>query len=297
MQVHENIFPQLRFVEGPPLATPPAGEGVLYFKADGKLYLKDDAGVETDLTATGGTFTGGSLTSALNEARGAAIASAATTDIGAATGNLVHVTGTTTITALGTAQAGTPRTVVFDAALTLTHHATSLILPTGASITTAANDVAVFRSEGSGDWRCVGYMRADGTALAGSASAVSSVNGATGAVVLGGESIAEPVTVLTPVAGVVTINCALGDYFTLAPTANVTSILFTNLPAAGKAQTIMVRFTQHTTPVTVAMPASFKWAGGTAGVVSTGSVKVDLLAISTFNQGTTWMATLAKAFA
>ncbi|MCM2313223.1 MAG: DUF2793 domain-containing protein [Steroidobacteraceae bacterium] len=113
-------------------------------------------------------FTGGSLTSALNEAKGADIASAATTDIGAATGNFVHVTGTTTITALGTAQAGTRRVVRFAGALTLTHNATSLILPTGANITTAANDCAVFVSEGSGNWRCTSYQKADGTALAGS---------------------------------------------------------------------------------------------------------------------------------
>lgn len=112
-------------------------------------------------------FTGGSMTSAINEAKGADIASAATTDIGAATGNFVHVTGTTTITALGTAQAGTRRVVRFAGALTLTHNATSLILPTAANITTAADDIAVFVSEGSGNWRCVGYQRASGAALSG----------------------------------------------------------------------------------------------------------------------------------
>ena len=118
-------------------------------------------------------FTGGSLTSAINEAKGSDIASAATTDIGAATGNFVHVTGTTTITALGTVQAGTRRTVRFAGALTLTHNATSLILPTGANITTATNDVATFVSEGSGNWRCVGYMKADGTALSGGTTGIS----------------------------------------------------------------------------------------------------------------------------
>lgn len=116
---------------------------------------------------SGGAFTGGALSSALNEAKGSDIASAATTDIGAATGNFVHVTGTTTITTLGTVQAGTRRIVRFAGALTLTHNATSLILPTGANITTAANDAAVFVSEGSGNWRCVGYQKADGTALSG----------------------------------------------------------------------------------------------------------------------------------
>jgi hypothetical protein len=102
-----------------------------------------------------------------NESKSADIASAATTALSTATASFLHVTGTTTITALGTVQAGTRRIVVFDGALTLTHNATSLILPTGANITTAAGDVAAFVSEGSGNWRCVSYQRANGTPLGG----------------------------------------------------------------------------------------------------------------------------------
>lgn len=101
------------------------------------------------------------------ESKGTNIASAATVNIGAATGPYVHITGTTTITAFDSIQAGTERTVVFDGILTLTHNGTSLILPTGANITTAAGDAALFRSEGSGDWRCVGYMRKSGAPIAG----------------------------------------------------------------------------------------------------------------------------------
>lgn len=111
---------------------------------------------------------GTSLTGPVNANKGNALASAATVNIGAATGEYLHITGTTTITAFDNAQAGTGRVVVFDGALTLTHNATSLILPTAANIATAAGDVARFRSEGSGNWRCVGYMRADGSVLAGS---------------------------------------------------------------------------------------------------------------------------------
>jgi hypothetical protein len=112
-------------------------------------------------------LTGGSLSGALNEAQGSNIASAATTDIGAATGNYVVVTGTTTITALGTVQAGTRRIVNFSGILILTHNGTSLILPTSANITTAAGDTATFVSLGSGNWVCVNYMRASGAALVG----------------------------------------------------------------------------------------------------------------------------------
>jgi hypothetical protein len=102
------------------------------------------------------------------------------------------------------------------------------------------------------------------------------------------------VTAAIPSAGVVPIDCSLGDYFTLAPTANVTGWSITNVPPACS---ILVRFTQDATPRTVAWPASFRWAGGTDGVVSTGSGVVDLLALTTFDAGTTWQATLAKDFA
>lgn len=105
------------------------------------------------------------------------------------------------------------------------------------------------------------------------------------------------VTALAIASGVVDIDCSLGDYFTLALTANVTGITFSNLPAAGHGASKLVRITQDATPRTVAWPASFKWAGGAAGAVSTASAAVDVLAISTFDAGTTWRATLSKAFA
>lgn len=108
------------------------------------------------------------MTAAINEAMAPSIASAATMNIGALVGNVAHVTGTTTVTAFDAVQAGTSRKLIFDGALMLTHNAVSLILPTAANITTVAGDAATFVSEGAGNWRCVNYQRADGTALAGS---------------------------------------------------------------------------------------------------------------------------------
>jgi hypothetical protein len=94
------------------------------------------------------------------------IASASTVGIGAAAANYLQITGTTAITAFDTIAAGTRRFLEFAGALTLTHNATSLILPGGASIATAAGDVAIMISEGSGNWRCVSYMKASGAAVA-----------------------------------------------------------------------------------------------------------------------------------
>lgn len=93
------------------------------------------------------------------------VASASTCDIGAAATDRVSITGTTTITSFGT-DIDAIRFVSFMGALLLTHNATSLILPTGANITTAAGDCAIFASDASGNWRCLDYQRADGSALA-----------------------------------------------------------------------------------------------------------------------------------
>jgi hypothetical protein len=126
-----------------------------------------EAGFEYDQSTNTFSCVNATVTGLENLSKGSNIASASTTNIATATGNFVHITGTTTITALGTAQAGAQRIVVFDGALTLTHNATSLILPTGSNITTAAGDTGLLISEGSGNWKCVAYQKVDGTALAG----------------------------------------------------------------------------------------------------------------------------------
>lgn len=110
------------------------------------------------------------LANPVNEFQGANVASATTTNIGAATGNYINITGTTQIDAFDTIQAGTRRVLNFNGILQLTYNGTSMILPTGANITTAAGDTATFISLGSGNWICTQYQRADGTALASSGS-------------------------------------------------------------------------------------------------------------------------------
>lgn len=116
--------------------------------------------------ASGSSFTGGTLTSALNEAPTVSIASSSTPAIGAASANTISITGTTTITGFDSIAAGARRMLVFSSPLTLTHNATSLILPTGANITTAGGDTAELLSLGSGNWRVTSYQRANGQALA-----------------------------------------------------------------------------------------------------------------------------------
>jgi hypothetical protein len=49
-QIEDNQSPYLTFAESAAPGTPASGLGVLYVKADGKVYFKNDAGVESVLT-------------------------------------------------------------------------------------------------------------------------------------------------------------------------------------------------------------------------------------------------------
>lgn len=75
-------------------------------------------------------------------------------------GNYFDVTGTNAITSIATVGVGAVIKLHFDGILTLTHHATDLILPGLANITTAAGDEAEFTEYATGDWRCTNYQRA-----------------------------------------------------------------------------------------------------------------------------------------
>lgn len=141
-----------------PAPSPTPGVSTVYSLSttDGSTY-RLASGVDNGFTVQVG---------AINEAPLTTIASAATVNLAAATSNTVNISGTTTITGFGTFAAGATRRLIFQGALTLTHNATSLILPGGANITTAAGDAAEFVSLGSGNWKCFSYERANGTSVA-----------------------------------------------------------------------------------------------------------------------------------
>jgi hypothetical protein len=104
----------------------------------------------------------------VQDVHGADIASAATLNLETATGDLVDVTGITTITAV-TLSEGHERTVRFTGILTLTNGA-SLVNITGANIATAAGDFAKFRGYAAGVVRMISYTRADGTPIGAAAT-------------------------------------------------------------------------------------------------------------------------------
>jgi hypothetical protein len=121
------------------------------------------------------------------------LASATTTDLGATGTNVVAISGTTTITSLGSSASVNECLyfVRFTGALLLTYNATSLILPGATNITTTAGDCAIFKYEGSSHWRCMVYTLAAGVPNSGTvnsgtanqlayyASSTNAVNGTT----------------------------------------------------------------------------------------------------------------------
>lgn len=98
-----------------------------------------------------------SYSSGIPGKQGADIASAGTVNLDTATGDLIDVTGVTTITAVTLSQ-GRKRFVRFTGILTLTNGA-SLVLPGGANITTAAGDYAIFAGYSAGVVRCIHYEK------------------------------------------------------------------------------------------------------------------------------------------
>lgn len=110
----------------------------------------------------------------------------------------------------------------------------------------------------------------------------------------GGGGDRSLVTAVSSVSGVVTLDYSLGDYFTLDLTENVTSWVIDNPPGSGRGFSLMVEITQDSTPRTVAKPGTT--AGGDPLDVSTGAGAVDVLAITSFNNGTTLRSSIAKDF-
>ncbi len=102
-------------------------------------------------------FVTAAATAQVNWSKGSDVASGAALGLGT-DGNYFDITGTTAITSIDALGIGTRVGLHFDAILTLTHHATNLVLPGGADIVTAAGDEATFVEYAAGNWRCVNYQ-------------------------------------------------------------------------------------------------------------------------------------------
>lgn len=197
-----------------------------------------------------------------NQRKGADIASAGALTIGK-DGNAFDITGTTSITSISTSGViGTMVTLQFDGALTLTHHATDLILPGATNIVTAAGDEAIFIEYASGDWRCVIYKRASDSPQENRLNAIGSIGG-----------------------GTQDIDLKLGRSVTATVDTSTTTFTFSNPKASGIYDCFDMVLTNAGSQ-TLNFPASVRWAGGSAPEFTASGV--DKLFFETTDGGTTW---------
>lgn len=143
------------------------------------------------------------------------VASDTTCDILGAASPRVAISGTTTITSLGTG-ANKIRFVRATGAFTLTHNGTSLILPGSANIACAAGDTFTVVSDGSSNARVLAFQRGTGESLI---AATTSVRGgselATSAETITG---ADTGRVVTPAGGAAAWGITDSGTWTPAPT-------------------------------------------------------------------------------
>ena len=98
------------------------------------------------------------------EAKANTIVAGATTNLATASGNFVHVSGTTQITSFGSCSAGSRFVIVFDDAADILASA-NLIIPgvsSGNNKIAVPGDCCMILSETPGQWRIVGYFPAAG---------------------------------------------------------------------------------------------------------------------------------------
>lgn len=191
-----------------------------------------------------GTATGNSIRweQLFSQGAPAALASAATTDIGVQTSVAVEISGTTTITSFGTNYNG-PRFLRFTGALILTHSAT-LNLPGAANITTVAGDTAIaYPNAAQTGWNVLSYNRASGipsgTAASGANSDITSMSALTSINILPGYlfgctmSTAGSSTTMSIAAGRATDSTGLQS-MALSAIAKTTSTWAVGTAAGGK---------------------------------------------------------------
>ena len=166
------------------------------------------------------------------------LASGATTDIGGQNSLFVEITGTTTITSLGTTYEG-PRFLRFTGALILTHNATTLNLPGAANITTAAGDTAVAMPNYAGNgWNVVQFQRADGTALGAALASSSDVQTGTNATKAVTPSSLRGGAIVSATAQATTSGTAI-DFTSIPSWVKRVTVMFDGVSLSGSAEILV----------------------------------------------------------
>ena len=210
---------------------------------------------------------GGLMTGPVNWAFPAAITTTSSMAIGAASSNVIWITGAGTINGFDVISSGVERLLVFGTAGIVVVNSASLVLPGGANITVAVDDTMRFVSTGGGNWLCTNYQPAAGYSGGGGGSGVSSFNSRTGAVTLTSSDVTTalgytPISTASPAfTGVPTApTAAAGTNTTQLAT---TAFVHNYLPLSGGT---MSGALNYATPVIVAA-ASTTAIGAAAGNV------------------------------
>ena len=216
------------------------------------------------------------------------MASAATVDLNTATGNVVKITGTTSITSFGSAApVGTLRVLILAGAITIVHGA-NMLTPAGLDWVGVTGDVLTFVHRGGGQWRCVSFLDATGDITAANLIATTMMLAklvAFNAVFDNGSTPgATPTFNLNNGARQkVTLNASFTPTITAPPGPGVYHIDFFQDATGGRIAT---------------WPASFKWPGNYAAIdkaLSTAASARDRLVID--YDGTNYVANLMKGIA
>lgn len=108
-------------------------------------------------------------------------------------------------------------------------------------------------------------------------------------------SLKEKKTAPSIAANVLTIDCALGNFFAASLNANITSFTVSNIPAAGEAYGFVLEFTADGTGRTITWSfqgVTVKWAGGTAPTPTSTNGKKDTYVFYTYDAGATWIGAI-----
>lgn len=156
--------------------------------------------------------------------KGASVASASSPNIWTTDGDVIHITGTTTITGFAAApRAGARKLLCFDGAVTLTN-GSNLVVPGAANYTTATGDLVSVYAETTTKFR-LEVTRVDGPVLSASQAEMEAGSEAT-------LRLASPLRVAQAIAA---LRTSIG---TKQNSTSGTTIDFTAIPATAKRVTV-----------------------------------------------------------
>lgn len=95
--------------------------------------------------------------------------------------------------------------------------------------------------------------------------------------------------------GAIHVDYRYNDYFKLNMTSDVLTWSFEGMPIEDTAATLAIYIEQGATPRNMVWPPSFLWVGS-APLPSMLPNAIDLLVLTTFDSGTTWLADLARDY-